>query len=96
MNASFTIMFYFNHRPRILRLLFVLALVLASHAHKQVLLLDAQVGPFDEAIYRRVFSPRHRVLRAADLATIVAQHSPPTEVGALGQGCGSFIGRSLS
>jgi hypothetical protein len=55
-------------------------LIAVAHAKRQVLLLDAQVGPFDETIYRRVFSPRHRVLRAADLAAIVARHSPPTEV----------------
>jgi len=40
----------------------------AGMAQVQVLLLDEQVGPFDEALWRRVFSPRHPLLRASELA----------------------------
>lgn len=40
----------------------------AGMEHVQVLLLDEQVGPFDEPLWRRVFSPAHPLLRASALA----------------------------
>ena len=40
--------------------------------HVQVLMLDEQMGPFDETLWRRVFSPAHPMMRVSSLKNSAA------------------------